>query len=177
MKQKESKKPARLVFSEDGTSVWIVFGNDKESFSADTKEEGFEMVINCHAKGKITKEECEDFFEQIGNSKTLKSEIEEKYGFEIMDVEIVILPAGGGDKKPVKIQEPTFKLCNCNSGVPHGYIYDGDNDKCSKMILTKSIGHTCVEQLLNRGLIEESDTFALNTLINLAKIPESEILN
>jgi hypothetical protein len=175
---KKDNKPARLVFSENGTSVWIVFGNDKESFSADTKEEGFEMVVACHAKGKITKEECENFFEQISSSMTLKSVVEEKYGFDLSGAQLIILPAGiVGGQKPAKITDPTFRLCDCGVGIPHGYIYDGENHKCSNIIVTKSGGLSCVDRLLNRGLIEESDTFGLNTLINLASIPESEMLN
>lgn len=173
----------KLVFSESGTTVSILFGNGKESLEFESKEEAIFAIHDCFKKGKITPDEVENFVKEITLSKKLPdrdSKLLSLLPLLLLSATLSALIKSEEFEKTMhpqeKIADPRADICNCGDYGPHGYIYDGEK-KVTPPFQFKSEGFYFVDKLLEQEAITEGDAAGLNTVIHLMKLPENPSLN
>ncbi len=151
-----------LIFSEDGKSVWIEFVDTTESPYFYTKEEAISSLIDYRRQGKISRVEEVSFIKKIIFSINLKWS-------SISNIKTVLISMG---MTAQKIEKPYFDKDNDEHVKPHGYFYNGDNQKLFPFaIYYQEHGLYLIDLLYESEQIDKVTRNHLKFFVKVSKIP------
>lgn len=174
----KAKNGAKLIFLDEGKSVYIQFSNGSESVSYDSKAEAIAAIRDCVGMGKITKSDANKLEKEIVLAENLQDNDPRMLaGLAIPLMLLAALFAEEFEEEEPLILDPYVDLCKCGEKIPHAYIYNGDGKKISPPFRFKHEGLAFVERLLKTERITDGDSSGLNTMIDMLPLPEHPGLN
>lgn len=153
----------KLVESEDGKYVWILFADGSESTDYETKEDAIGEILSYFIGGMISEMEFFLFIREI----IFESKLEYSSELNLKSIEKY------ADIIRQKIENPVFNKCNCvKIKEAHGYLYNGDGTKLLPLRFRYQYeAINMISLLCKSGEINEETRDYLNVLIDLSELP------
>jgi hypothetical protein len=166
-------KDNELIFSSNNDSVWIEFGNGKETLEYTCLEGALKMILDLYKQEKITEKERYIFTYRIltkGNLpvRTSKEEFTK-----------LLKESTGGvlETRCSQIENPSFNICKCSAMPVHAYIFDDEGLPIKNKISTKNGGYLLIGKLLEHELITEESHLSLKVMIDASNLLEHSVYN
>ncbi len=162
------KKDPVLVFNEEGTAVWIDFGNGSDTVAIEKRREALTSIHQAFLKNKINADQFLDFTKQVKEAPNLKDRKKDKgvhFGFGLM-IGLEIMTKGS---KP--LENPRFEMCDCGNGKPHGIIC-GDSYRMDRQLYSTQEANAFLKKLRSDfEIISEDDIQRLAAQVKDSSLP------